>query len=463
MFDRGEKAMTTLPHARQNVELEQLDLQLEQIFNEAPAAAPLHSKPELTRVLRWGGGGVLTIAAITFMCQGVYSFAPMTRHWIMLAICGLLGLLGVVTGTVLKEDKGARAFLGFAAASFPVLASQLGAMFFSLFGRPPLDMPQPLVFSLFTYSKVMVVASLTLTVVVPVSYLAFRILARSQAVLLSRVFTLSNLCILLPVREGIWVAAIISVLACSIYWVDCTRLRGDFRLENFEGRVARLMLTGPLIVMLGRTFFYTVGSTFYGLMLGLSGAYLAFHWGRAAQRTDHKKMCQLVGAGGIVAGWLTCLLPILDKIALGDGTTAYLILLPIAAILGTQSLVADNQAAPIYRCVAAIVALLGVGFAHWVEAVPMVSIAGVAVAIATVAAGTLAGEKPVFVFGLLTAAVSLGNFCLQAFKLHSNYAWVALALIGIGVMFSASLIEKGRTSSFLKGASLWGRFKFRSN
>jgi hypothetical protein len=76
-----------------------------------------------------------------------------------------------------------------------------------------------------------------------------------------------------------------------------------------------------------------------------------------------------------------------------------------------------------------------------------------------VSGGTLAGEKPVFVFGLLTAVISLGNFCLYAFKLHSNYAWVALALIGIGVMFSASIIEKGRTRIFFIGASLWGRFK----
>jgi hypothetical protein len=455
--------MTTPIPARPTVEQEHLDLQIDQIFDEAPAASPPHSKPELTRILRWSGGGVLTVAAVAFMCQGVYSFAPMTRHWIMLAICGLLGLLGVVTGTVLKEEKGARAFLGFAAASFPVLASQLGAMFFSLFGRSPLYMPQPLVFSLLTSSKVMAVASLTLAIIVPVSYLAFRVLARSQAILLTGVFTLANLCILLPVREGMWVGTIIAAVACSIYWVDYAWLRRDFRLESFEGRVARLMLTGPLMVMIGRTFFYTAGSTFYGLMLGLSGAYLAFHWGRVAQRADLKKMCQLVGMVGIVAGWVTCLLPILNKVALGDGMTVYLVLLPIAALWGTQSLVADSQAAATYRSAGAIVALLSVVFAHWVEAAPIVSIIGVVVSLAMVTAGTLVGEKPVFVFGLLTAAVGLGNFCLHVVKLHSNYAWVALALIGIGVMFSASLIEKGRIRSLLKGISLWGRLKARSS
>ncbi|MFH0782352.1 MAG: hypothetical protein V2B20_10445 [Pseudomonadota bacterium] len=87
------------------------------------------------------------------------------------------------------------------------------------------------------------------------------------------------------------------------------------------------------------------------------------------------------------------------------------------------------------------------------------SIIGVVVSLAVVTAGMMVGEKPVFVFGLLTAAVGLGNFCLHVVKLHSNYAWVALALIGIGVMFSASLIEKSRTGSFLKCFSLWGRLK----
>jgi hypothetical protein len=455
--------MTTTIPSRLTVDLEHLDLQIDQIFDEAPTASPPHSKPELTRILRWSGGGVLTVAAVAFMCQGVYSLAPMTRHWIMLSICGLLGLLGMVTGTVLKEEKGARAFLGFAAAAFPVLASQLGAMLFSLFGRSPLGMPQLLVFSLLTSSKVMAVAGLTLAIVVPVSYLAFRILARSQAILLTGAFTLANLCILLPVREGMWVGTIITAVACGIYWVDCAWLRRDFRLESFEGRVSRIILTVPVMVMIGRSFFYALGSTFYGLILGLVGAYLAFHWGRVAQRAGLKKICQLTGMVCLAAGWLTFLLPFLDSVTLGEGMAVYLILLPMTVMLWALSLVADDPTVATYRSVAAIVVLLSVVLAHWIQAAPIVSIVGVVVSLAMVTAGTLVGEKPVFVFGLLTAAVGLSNFCLQVVKVHSNYAWVVLALIGIGVMFSASLIEKGRTRSLLKGFSLWGKLKARSN
>ncbi len=416
-------------------------------------------KPEITRVLRWGGGLVLTAAAVAFMCQGVYSFAPITRHWIMLAICGLLGLLGIITGTMLNEEKGARAFLGFAAASFPVLSSQLGAMFFSLFGRPPQGMPTPLVFSLASSSTVITITALTLVILVPVSFLAFRILARSQAFLLTGSFTAANLCILLPVREGIGLGVLIAAISLGIYCIDTTFFQRDFRLENFEGKVARLLLAAPLVVILGRTFFYTVNHTFFSLLFALLGTYLSFHWGRVAKSISIRKGCRLTGMACLAAGWLTFLLPSLHWTSEGHGWMTFLILLPLAAIPGIQSLVTDDEEAVIYRTTAGVIALLAVGLTHWLEATSMVSLVGSVVAILTIAAGTLMGEKLLFFNGLSALIISLGNFCLQAVTLHSSYAWIALALVGISVMFSASLIEKGRKISSLKGYYLWGRFK----
>ena len=76
---------------------------------------------DVTQVLRWCGGILLGTAGIAFMCQGVYSFSPMARHWMMLAICVLMAGLGGVTGSLMKEAKGARTFFGFATAWFPVI------------------------------------------------------------------------------------------------------------------------------------------------------------------------------------------------------------------------------------------------------------------------------------------------------------------------------------------------------
>jgi hypothetical protein len=454
--------MTTTPITGLLLERKEPDPFIDDGNGAGPAARTRPSLPEPARVLRWGGGIMLAVAAVAFMCQGVHSLAPMTRHWIMLSICGLLGLLGVVTGTVLKEEKGARAFLGFAAASFPVLASQLGAMFFSLFGRPPLDMPQPLVFSLTTFAKVASVAGLTLAVAVPVSYLAFRVLARSQAGLLTSVFTAANLLILLPVRESMGVAALITAAAAGMYWVDRVRLGRDFRLKSFEGRVVRMMLAIPIGVIVGRAVFYPSGAVFCGVMLALPGAYLAYHWGCAAKKERTRKLCRFFGLVAMGAGWIVVLLPILDSAAWGQGEKAYLILLPMATMLGVQSLLAGGPAGAGYRNTAAAVGLCAVVAAHWFEAGTFVSLAGIVVAMTIVAAGTLAGERPVFMLGLSASAVSLGNFFLQALRLHTGYAWVALATLGIGVIFSASLLEKGHTRRLMQAIPLWGRLKTES-
>jgi len=454
--------MTTTISANKFNEQEQIATQPGSIHDEVRFSLVPRSMPRLTHVLRWGGGGILTAAAIAFMFEGVYSFAPMTRHWTMLALCGLLSVLGVFTGNALKEEKGARAFLGFAAASFPVLASQLGAMFFSIFYQSPAGMPHPLIFSLVSLSTVATVTILTLIATLPASYLAFRILARSQAVVMTVVFSLANLCIVLPVREGIWLTFLTAVVMCGILWGDCVRFSRDFRLESFEGRVARLLLTSPLLVIIGRSFFYSPGSAYYGVLLGLAGVYCAFHLGRIVEQTTMRKACQLVGIAAMIIGWLTCLLPMLDTIALGDGMQVYLVLLPIALVLGAMSLMVEGRDAVSYHHAAALVALVNVLLAHWFEATAMVSIAGVVVAICSLVAGILVAEKPVLIFGVMAAVLSLGNFCLQALRLHSNFAWAALAVIGIGVMLSASLLEKRSPRVFLENVKLWGRYKSQS-
>lgn len=430
-------------------------------YSAMPGASLPQTPPELTGMLRWVGGIVLVIAAIAFMVQGVYSLTPMTRHWLMLTICALLGVLGVACGTLLDDEKGARAFLGLSAASFPVLASQLGAMFFSLFGHPPPGMPQPLLFSAMASSKVMAAACLTLAVILPVSYLAFRILARSRAALLTGVFTMANLTLLIPVRQGLWLGVLISAVAGLLCLFDSRFFGKDFRLESFEGRAARIMLVGPLAVLLGRSLFYPVGSGFYGLMLALAGAYLAFYWGRSAGSTIAKGLCQMIGFSGLAGGWLISLFSYPGVFSMDQGTMIYLMLLPIAAVLVMQSLICDGPLSAYYQHAGAVIALLAVAVAHWLSASPAVSLIGAVSAGALVLTGTLAGERSICLLGLLMAFISLGNFGLQMFRLHGSFAWAALALIGIAVMFSASLIEKRPGAGLFKNNFLWGRLKIR--
>ena len=427
-----------------------------------PFADRLHGlKPADT--LRWVGGMILAAAAVAFMLQGIYSFSPMTRHWLMLAVCLMLGIFGMVTGNVLKEQKGARLFLGLAAASFPALASQLGAMFFSVFGSPPAGMPQPLVYTPANSSLLLVITGLTLAIIVPVSHLAFRILARPQAGTLTMVYTLANLCILIPLRVDFWISAIITCAAGVVLWVDHTKFSRDFRLDSFEGRASRLMLSGPLAVMITRTFFYPMDPVYYGCMLLLSGSCFTFCWGRIARKNWLRKASRIGGLMAMTAGWLVCFGQILNSYDIGEAFIVYLGLLPLSVVLVGHSFAYTGKMAKYQRLAAAVIALIGVLFAHGAEATIQTSMVALGSAAAVLALGTLVAEKRMILIGAITGILGLGNLGLLAFQMQTGYAWLILAIIGIGVMFGASLMEVQRSWRFLQNSSLWGKLNRSSN
>lgn len=415
------------------------------------------SSLELSQVLRWCGGILLGTAGIAFMFQGVYSVSPMTRHWMMLATCVLLALLGGVTGSLMKETKGARTFFGFATASFPVLASQMGAMIFSLFGHPPEGMPQPLVFSLPNLGAVSAIVLLTMTIASSISYFGFRILGRSKAALLTALYSFANIAILLPAREGVPAGLLIVVVAAVIYWFDNTQLRKDFRMENFEGRVCRIMINAPLLVMIGRNLFYPLSAGYVAVVMAAIGIYLSFHWGRNSVSTVARGMFQLAGLGAMTTAWFVYIAPSMNHFAFGEGAALYLMLLPIAVMAGLQSLPADTSLARIWQLSAVAIGVTSVLTAHLIDGASVVSIIGILVALAVIALGVLAGERWIAFAGCAAALTSLGNVAMKAVAYHANYTWGMLAAVGILVLFGASMAERGRGGLHQKVMSLWGR------
>ena len=376
----------------------------------------------------------------------------------VLATCALLGLMGAVTGIGMKETKGARSFLAFAVASFPVLASQLGAMVFSLWGHPPPGMPQPLVFSMLTAAQVGGLTALTLLIIIPLSHLGFVVLARPQALRLNILYTLANLSILLPVRDGVLLGVLIAALGGGLYFADHRYLAPDFRLANFEGRLCRGLMAVPLLVIMGRSLFYPVGHVYLAVLLAMAGGYLSFHWGRIVSHPAGKTLLQTTGIALLAVGWLTWLLPTIDQATLGDGATLYIIFLPIALIIGLHAFISGGRLNTGYRHAAAGLAFLTVLYAHLIDGALVLSLVGTAVAVACLAVGVLVAGRLVFLAGAASAIISLGNFALTAFERHASHAWIMLAGVGILVLFSASLAEKGRGGRIQKKLqSSWGR------
>jgi hypothetical protein len=272
-------------------------------------------------------------------------------------------------------------------------------------------------------------------------------------------YTLANLCMLIPLRDDIYISAIIALVAGALFWIDSRTLSKDFRLDSFEGRASRLMLSSPLAVMIGRSFFYPMEPAYYGVMLLVSGACLTFFWGRAARKNWVRRASRIAGLTTIAAGWWVCYMQILGSFDIGAAAAIYLGLLPLAAILAGHSLVSTGKTARYQMMSAAMIALAGVIFVHCIQATISGSVVAIVTAAAVLVLGTLVAEIPVLVVGGLTAGIGLGNLCILAFRMHMGHAWLILAIIGISIMLGASLIETKRPWNLLKHNSMWGILK----
>ncbi len=237
------------------------------------------------------------------------------------------------------------------------------------------------------------------------------------------------------------------------------KLANDFRLDSFEGRAARLMLSGPLAVMIGRSFFYPMDPAYYGFMLLLTGACFTFHWGRVARKTWVRRVNRVNGLIAMAVGWLVCCVQILEAIVYGPAASIYLVWLPVAAMLAGQSFLSSNKPAHAQRIIAATIVLAIVLIAHLTQATILTSVVGIAAAAAILVLGTLVAEVLIIFLGGLTAVVGLGNLSILAFQMHISYAWLVLAIIGISVMLCASLIETKRPWIFLKQSAIWGALR----
>ncbi|MBD3419611.1 MAG: hypothetical protein GF398_05775 [Chitinivibrionales bacterium] len=415
------------------------------------------SSDNFAAIMRWGGGIVIAASAISFMLQGVYSMSPLTRHWVFLAIALLFGILGLITATILKEHKGSRSFLGIAVAAFPVLCSQLGAMYFSVFGSPPDPMPQPLVFTSVTFATVAAISLVTLAVFLPICYFGFKVFAGPRAKLLTGIYVLSNCGLLIPVRHGIGLAAVLLCVSLALHLIDTYNFSLDFRLKNFEGYVSRVLPAIPLAILVARSTYYDTGPFFKAVLFGMFGAYLSFHCGRIARKVAVLRFFQAAGMSGLILGWGFFAFPVLGDINAGVRGGIMLLVIPWALIIGAHALIGRGVAPATYVNTAAVVACSGLVFLHLIDSAPVNSLVSLALAACIIAVGILNGQKVAFMLGCTVSLLCIVNVSVKVIDMHGSFAWIGLAVIGMLVLLLASLAEKSKELVHERMLAFWNR------
>ena len=228
-----------------------------------PESTPPVSEPSrysIPRLLR-GLGAIALLASVSiYLYQGFGQGSDISRYLILLAhTVGLAGV-GLACSGWLKEQKGARLLLMltlvFVSANFAIIA----AFLYSIIGAPVTELHGSITWvANYSVKTAMLIVS-ALVVLVPLIFFGFKVIARRSALRFSLVFVVGNLLLLLPSRNEVFMGAIALLLLAGVTYHIVKASFLDVTLKTREGFIAKVILFVPLMILLGRNMFHSVGA-----------------------------------------------------------------------------------------------------------------------------------------------------------------------------------------------------------
>ena len=208
---------------------------------------------KLPTLLRAGGATAVIFALYHFLFMGWESGTDWLRYAMLLGHTVLLAGTALICGRVLKEGKGPRVMMMLALVSVPVNFAILGA-FIAFASQVPLPdtIPGFVAWTISDLSTALSTALAATCILIPVSMLAFRVLARELSKPMSLLFVLGNILLLVPTRDAVFSSlTAVGLAAVTLYFSKLSR-RKRTEARTFEGMMALLMLFIPAGILLGR-------------------------------------------------------------------------------------------------------------------------------------------------------------------------------------------------------------------
>jgi hypothetical protein len=421
------------------------------------------SKPQnnTATYLRRTGAALLVGAGAAYMMQGWQDFNSTARYLHFFLFSLLLMLAGLASAKMFHDEKGARTFLGIATATVMVHFSQLGALIYSFFPGIESHLPHGLIFSGGNPSSVSVLLGLNLLVAIPMARMGFRVLARTQATLLSQAYLLGSTLLLLPFRTEAASVALITGLGIILAIIERKRFDGDLQMRTLEGWIARAILWTPVFTLMGRGCFYSQTGFLSGLIL----AFLSYATLRVVPKlTENKEFRGLASAAAFLSGVVSWnfLATAVDWNLLAGPYDFIATWLPAPIFVAIISLLAGKANSIGVRKASAVYALLLAGIVCLGYAGGVLSLALYLLASFHIALGTQLEEKTPTQMGFYILGLAVLHSCRTLFFTLNFGIWVSLAIAGVLIVLIASMIENKTHPWILKARSLgskWGEWK----
>ena len=392
-------------------------------------------------LLRVCGALIMLVAMSSYLMQGWSDGNDISRYYMLLSQTFLLALSGFGLSYVLKENKGARIFFGLGLISITVNMTTLGALIFSTtqWGSELVQYPSFAKWDAPEFGAIIMALFGTLAISAPVTWIGHKVLARRSAGLLSALFLFTNLLLLVPVRESLFVgiAALVAViLPLSLF---CKHMAKDNTLRTPEGMFAMATIFVPAGIIICRSIWlYPVDEILQIILAGTTFIALRF----CAEQTEEKSFARIATHWLSLGAALGVAIPaaMLAERYLSDALAINVFGFVFAGLLLDISNRCQNPLIPIRLAAMALITshILPVMFTDDISNAVLCIIAGLAV----ITIGRQHGLRYLMVMGMLTLLAGVGRQILELAQWVDFSNWIVLSLSGGIIIITASLIER---------------------
>lgn len=393
---------------------------------------------QFTKLLRTFGGIALISAAFVFLIQGYSGFSPFERFLSFFALLGLNAGAGMFCVYKLQDPKSGRLLLTLMTAGISVLFAQMGAMMYSLFHPTVEAVPKLLRFESLAPVDIGIALGMTAVCLIPSAVIAFQALMRPKARDLTVAYFGINALLLIPMRNVEAVSMMLFAGCALALWALYEGRKHLAHFSTIEGRVAHLLLFTPVVILLGRGYFYDNSVDLLAtvaLIFGVSIPILA--------RLFEGKMNGFLETSTLLftaCGWQHWAENMGKFLHLSDWTTSYVFALPIVAMVMIYEARGMMSRSSV-RFSMGFVTLMNLVLAF---ALPSIGtyLCILAMGGAIVLWGYERKDKMAFQLGCINGFYSLGGQIILGVQLIESWTWLSLALCGVAGIVAASLIEK---------------------
>ncbi|MGH1377958.1 MAG: hypothetical protein ACRBB3_03965 [Alphaproteobacteria bacterium] len=395
----------------------------------------------LASLLRVCGALIMLTAMSSYLMQGWSDGNDISRYYMLLSQTFLLAVCGFGLSYALKENKGARIFFGLGLVSITVNMTTLGALIFSTtqWGGELVQYPSYAKWDAPELGAIMMALLGTVAISAPVTWIAHKVLARSSARTLSALFLFTNLLLLVPVRESLFVgiAALVAVIIpLSLF---CKRMSQDNTLRTPEGMFAMATIFVPAGIIICRSIWlYPVDEI---LQIILSGtAFIALRF--CCQQTEEESFARGATHWLSLGAALGVAIPvaILAERYFSGALALNVFGFVFAGLLFDISRRCNNPVAPIRLAAITLMMshILPVMFTDDIYNVILCIISGLVV----ITISRQHGLRYLMMMGMMTLLSGVGRQVMELAELVDFSNWITLSLSGGAIIITASLIER---------------------